>query len=194
LVHAVPVDRVIRDGRSWLVGTASDVAWIYLWTTVDFTITSAIPPAFDAYATVVLPEHRGERRRHDQAVLALLNRQSPDQRWWLGYLDTGGDDIVFPDAQKVILYADWSYVVVRAGPEQAASWRQGDYFRERRLPDLMFPEDRSWLVSTLWDDDWTCIGGPVSLVDGSLNHPDLRSRTRRVGLAEDATPPGHQAI
>jgi hypothetical protein len=109
------VDRVIRDGRSWLVGTASDVAWIYLWTTVDFTITSAIPPAFDAYATVVLPEHRGERRRHDQAV---------------------------------ILYADWSYVVVRAGPEQATSWQQGDYFRERRLPDLMFPEDRSWLVST----------------------------------------------
>ena len=27
------------------------------------------------------------------------------------------------------------------------------------LPDLMFPADRSWLVSTLWDDDRTCVGG-----------------------------------
>jgi hypothetical protein len=34
------------------------------------------------------------------------------------------------------------------------------------LPNLMFPADRSWLVSTLWDDDWTCVGGPAELVGG----------------------------
>lgn len=58
----------------------------------------------------------------------------------------------------------------------------------------MFPADRSWLVSTLWDDDWTCVGGPVPLVDALLNHPDLRSHVRRVSLDEDATPPEHWAI
>ena len=41
-----------------------------------------------------------------------------------GYLDTGADDIVFPDAPKVTLYSGWPYVLVEAGPEQAATWRQ----------------------------------------------------------------------
>jgi len=56
----------------------------------------------------------------------------------------------------------------------------------------MFPDDRSWLVSTLWDDDWTCIGGPAELVDRFLRHPDLQARS--VALGQDVTPPGHQAI
>jgi hypothetical protein len=42
----------------------------------------------------------------------------------------------------------------------------------------MFPADRSWLVSTLWDDDWTCVGGSVALVDSFLRHPDVGARTR----------------
>jgi hypothetical protein len=195
LVDAVAVGEVIRDGFSWRIGTAADVAWINAGTSIGVTITSAIPPVFDDYATVVLPETRAEQQRHDRAVVALLNMRSPGQ-WWLGYLDTGSADIVFPDAPKLTLYAGWSFVVVQGGPEQAASWRLGGVGPSRSdlLPDLMFPADRSWLVSTLWDDNWTCVGGPVSLVEGFLNHPDLRSRVRRVGLDEDATPPGHQAI
>lgn len=189
--------RVIRDGRSWLVGTAADVAWIQAATSVGVTITSAIPPVFDDYATAVLPETREERQRHDRAVVALLSRQSPDQQWWIGYLDTGCADVVFPDAPRVTMYANWPYVLVQAGPEQAIGWRRRytfGSFRSDCLPDLMFPADRSWLVSTLWDDDWTCVGGPVAVVNGFLEDPDLRGRTRRVGLDEDATPPGHQAI
>ena len=53
----------------------------------------------------------------------------------------------------------------------------------------MFPADRSWLVSTMWDDDWTCVGGPVGLVGRLvLGHPVLRGR--QVTLDQDATPPG----
>ena len=59
------------------------------------------------------------------------------------------------------------------------------------LPNLIFPADRSWLVSTLWDDDWSCIGGPAGLVGRFLHHPDLRARP--VLLGQDTTPPGHQA-
>jgi len=151
---------------------------------------------FDDYGTVVLPDTREEQQGHDRAVVALLRRQSPDQQWWIGYLDTGCADVVFTDAPRVTLYANWPYVLVQAGPEQAASWRSDDFWslRSTRLPDLMFPADRSWLVSTLWDDDWTCVGGPVALLEGLLNDPDLRAGTRRVGLDEDATPPGYQAI
>jgi len=52
----------------------------------------------------------------------------------------------------------------------------------------MFPADHSWLVSTLWDDDWTCIGGPAELVDGFLNHPRLQAYP--VAPSQDRTPPG----
>jgi hypothetical protein len=94
----------------------------------------------------------------------------------------------------VTLYARWHYVLVTAGPKQAATWRQNDLgsFRKGALPDLMFPADRSWLVSTLWDDDWSCIGGPAGLVAKFLRHPDLQARS--VALGQDATPPDHQAL
>ena len=84
--------------------------------------------------------------------------------------------------------------LIEAGPEQAAKWRlSGPWsFWKGALPNLMFPADRSWLVSTLWDDDWTCIGGPAQLVEKFLSHPDLQARP--VTLNEDATPPGHQAL
>jgi hypothetical protein len=61
----------------------------------------------------------------------------------VGYLDTGADDIVFPDAPKVTLYSEWHYVLVEAGPEQAATWRQsgGWSFWKGALPNLMFPAD-----------------------------------------------------
>jgi hypothetical protein len=198
-VHALAVKEVVRDGHSWRIGTASDVAWIKTGTTVGLTITSGIPPVFDDYATVVLPEDPedyAEQLRHDRAVVAVLKSQSPQQRWWLGYLERGGSDIVFPEVPPVTLYANWPYVLVQAGPEEAASWRRIDAnpFRSPLLPELMFPADRSWLVSTLWDDDWTCVGGPVPLVEALLNHPDLRARARRVSPDQDATPPGHRAI
>ncbi|MGI8722831.1 MAG: hypothetical protein ACR2JG_11450, partial [Geodermatophilaceae bacterium] len=57
------------------------------------------------------------------------------------------------------------------------------------LPDLFFPADRSWLVSALWDDTWTCIGGSAALI-GTLQHNPL-VRARPVQLGEDATPPGN---
>jgi hypothetical protein len=192
------VEEVIRDGRSWQVGTASDVAWINTGTSVGLTITAGIPPVFDDYATVVMPKNTVDQAQHDREMMAVLKSQSMDHRWWLGYLDRGGSDIVFPDAPRVTVYVGWSYVLVLAGPNEAASWRQSGAIPARPdlLPELMFPADRSWLVSTLWDDDWRCVGGPVGLVDALLHHPDpeLRSRVRRVRPGEDATPPGHRAI
>jgi hypothetical protein len=55
-----------------------------------------------------------------------LSENSEEQPWWLGYLDTGADDIVFPDAPMVTVYARWRYVLVEAGPQQAAAWPRSD--------------------------------------------------------------------
>jgi hypothetical protein len=130
--------------------------------------------------------------RHQKALLEALFEQSHDHEWWLGYLDTHlGADTVFPDAPMVWVYdPSWRYVLVAAGPEQAGAWRDRGF--NLALPDLIFPVDRSWLLSTPWDDDWTCIGGPDALVNRLLTHPLLGARTRRVNADEDATPPGHQ--
>ena len=183
-----------RDGRTWRIGTDAEVAWITDGTSVDRTITSAIPPIYEAYATVVLPYRGDGQEVHDRAVLSVLSEHSAGQPWWLGYLDTGADDIVFPGAPMVTMYSGWHYVLVDAGPEQAATWRRQEFgsFWKGVLPNLMFPADHSWLVSTLWDDDWTCVGGPAPLVGEFLRHPDLEARP--VTLGQDATPPGHQAF
>jgi hypothetical protein len=76
------------------------------------------------------------------------------------------------------MYARWSYVLVKASPDQAAAWRTNDIYES--LSDVMFPVDRSWLVTTLWDDDWTCVGGSRELIDGVLTDPALSERAREV--------------
>jgi hypothetical protein len=157
---------------------------------------------FADYATLVLggetdaPRDVADEREQDRALLALLQSHTTPQSWWLGYLDTGASDIVFWDAPKVKLYSDWSYVLVQAGPEQAASWRPANgwsNWKSTELPELMFPDDRSWLISTLWDDDWTCIGGSMTLIGDLLEDSTLGRRACRVSLDQDATPPGHAA-
>jgi hypothetical protein len=188
----------VRDGRAWRIGTAADIEWIQQGTGIGLPITSGIPPVFTAYATVVLPtaglpDSEEEQDRRELAMLEVLIEHSAGRSWWLGYLDTGASDVVFPDAPMVPLYAGgWWYVLVEAGPQQASHWRERDPWKGV-LPDLIFPADRSWLISTLWDDDWTCVGGSDELVSSLLNHPELHARARQVTVDEDATPPGHQA-
>lgn len=180
-----------KDGRDWRIGTDADVAWIRAATPPGLAITSAIPPVFDAYATVLVPNKEMGRSADADLVLRLLAEQSPDRPWWLGYLETGADDLVLPDAPRVTLYAGWEYVLVQAGPGEARRWRRDLRSWRAPGPDLVFPDDRSWLLSWLWDDDWRCLGGPAALVDRFLAEPSLA--VRRVALGEDATPPGHVA-
>jgi hypothetical protein len=188
---ATPPVSCWKDGREWRIGTDADVAWIQESTTPGMSIASAIPPVFAAYATIVVPDKDEGREEHTRLLLRLLSEQSGDQPWWLGYLETGADDVVFPDAPRVTLYADWPYVLVRAGPAEAARWRHDLWSWRTPGPDLVFPADRSWLLSWLWDDDWRCLGGPIALVERLLDQPKLQ--VRRVGPGEDATPPGHVA-
>jgi hypothetical protein len=184
-----------KDGRNWRIGTDAEVAWIAGSTSAGRGIASTIPPVFEAYAALELPPNGRGQEQHDQAVLTLLTAWSGGPPWWLGYLDTGADEIVFPDAPRVTLYSGWRYVLIEGGPEQAATWRgKAEWsFWKGALPNLMFPADRSWLVSTRWDDDWTGVGGPAGLIAAFLRHPALLARPV-VPPGPDATPPGHQAL
>jgi hypothetical protein len=183
-----PITRV-RDDRTWRIGSDADVAWIKHGTSTRTAVTAAIPPIFAAYATLDLPESwdEEEQQRHDQVLLALLSEHSSPQSWWLGYLDTGADDIVFPDAPTVILYTGWRYMLVEAGPQQAGTWRHSDAgtFWKGALPNLMFPADHAWLVSTLWDDAWTYVGGSAALVAGLRRHPVLQTHVKLVDVGRD---------
>jgi hypothetical protein len=193
----------VKDGVAWRIGSEPDIRWIREGTEVGLEITAAIPPVFAHYATLVQPSEPGmardvrRERQQDLALVELLRRHTRRQPWWLGYLDTGASDIVFWDAPKVMLYTGWWYVLIEAGPDQAAAWRPPpggrSNWKSSELPDLMFPEDHAWLVSTLWDDDWSCLGGPEALIADLLQDHVLGLQARRVLLGQDATPPGHAA-
>lgn len=180
--------QVAKDGRTWRIGSGREVEWIAGAAGPAITVTAAIPPVFGAYATFY-PHEGSDVSAHERAIVGELLAHTPDQPWWLGYLDTGAHDIVFPSAGRVRLYWDWPYVLVEAGPDQALSWRTG-HMRSGSgaLPDLFFPADRSWLVSALWDDTWTCIGGPVALIEALVRHP--LANARRIRPDEDTLPPG----
>lgn len=189
------LSEVTRGEGTWPLGTAADVAWIAAGTTVGTAISSAIPTVFDAYATITLPAVRLDHLALDAALLSVLRAHADTRDWWLGYLDTGADDVVFPHAPRVRLYSGWRYVLVRAGAAQAATWRNPDTgsFWTGQLPNLVFPTSRCWLVSTLWDDDWTCVGGTGAFVDDLLAHAQLGPRAHQVWPGDDATPAGHTA-
>ena len=74
---------VTKDGRSWRIGTANDVAWLAGQTTDGISITTAIPPVFDAYATFYPPDGVSIEA-HERAVVDELTEHTPDQTWWLG--------------------------------------------------------------------------------------------------------------
>ena len=181
-----PVD-LSKDGRTWRIGTAGDVAWLAGRTTQGLSVTTAIPPVFEAYGTFHPPAGVGFDA-HERAVIDELVACTPDQPWWLGFLDTGAHDVVFPHAPRVSLYWDWPYVLVQAGPEQALSWRVGHMRGDGALPDLFFPADRSWLVSALWDDTWADIGASGAVLAALRRNPLVNARL--VGPDEDACPPG----
>ncbi len=173
-------DHVSRDGRQWRLGTASDVTFITDATVARTAIGFTIPPIYAAYCKVEIPRwsKASELVDHEQSVMSLLTKATEEQPWWLGYLDTGAHDVVFPFAPRTVPFYGHGYVLVQAGPHQAANWREEGW--NWALPDLMFPADRSWLTSTGWDDTWTCVGGREELISSFLTHPTLGPRTERL--------------
>lgn len=173
----------LKDGRAWRIGTENEVRWINAAVTDGQSITSSVPPIFAAYATITFPldleagseQRRDVEDRFDDALIRVLEAHSASQSWWLGFLDTGASDIVMPAAPRVLVYGS-RYVLVQAGPREARTWRgdEGRWFTA--LPELMFPADHAWIVSSLWDDAWAGVGGSGDHISALLQEPELRAR------------------
>lgn len=172
----------VKDHRAWCIGADEEVEWINGGVTAGRSITASIPPIFAAYATLAFPlglevsrdEMRPAEDRFDDALLRVLGAHTPPLPWWLGFLDTGASDVVFHDAPRVRIYWGWGYVLVQAGPREARTWRSDEGRWFTALPELMFPADRSWLVSSLWDDAWATVGGSTDLISALLIDEELR--------------------
>lgn len=109
----------------------------------------------------------------------MLSAHTKPQPSWLGFLDTGASDVVLNDAPRARAYHGWNYVLVQAGPHEARTWRSDEGRWFTALPELMFPADHSWLLSSLWDDAWACVGGSADLISALLIAPDLRAGAER---------------
>lgn len=163
--------REALDSNGWngQLGDSIVVDWIRNRTVRGRTVTGAIPPVFEAYG-VYEAQRENEARLVQQQRLVQHLGEFGARYWWLGYLDTGVHDVVLTDAPRVDVYVPGSgYVLVEAGPQEALEWRD-------TLPDLIFPSDRAWLVSILWDDDHTFFGGTRQLVSAVVDDPEVHAR------------------
>jgi len=132
----------------------------------------------------------GTPRRRSPTLRGLrFCRRTPAQSWWLGYLDTGVADLVAADATKVAVYVGWPYVLLEGGQHALNARRNLDFVPwHSTVPELVFPSDRFWLVSTLSHEDWRGVGGPAAW---STRCSCARNSRSAVSLDEDAMPPGH---
>jgi hypothetical protein len=128
---------------------AADVSWITSDRAAGGTLRYALPADFEVYGVLDLT---GE---DDATEDMLLNALVTDLSHTLiaGWIDRGPWPP--PPGDEHHLYYNWSYRFRRV----AASDLQGlPPEGEGSFPDLLFPQDRSWLVSLLWDDSWRSIG------------------------------------
>ncbi|HEX7209448.1 MAG TPA: hypothetical protein VF241_00880 [Propionibacteriaceae bacterium] len=79
--------KAFKQWRRWEIGTIDKVGWIADGTAPGISITAAIPPIFDAYATCYEPDGV-TIIAHERALVERL-AEVTHQLWWLGYLDTG---------------------------------------------------------------------------------------------------------
>lgn len=54
-------------------------------------------------------------------------------------------------------------------------WAKTAAGEQRQRPSLVFPEDRSWMLSTEPYDDCTLVGGPSALIEAILKDPGLEA-------------------
>ena len=180
--------QVSKDGRNWRIGAAADVDWIAGHTTAGISITTAIPPVFDAYATTTRPTTSPPPPTSTpwSKTSSRTPRTSPGGWATSTPAPTTSSS---PTPRRCRSTGAGRTCWSRPAPSKPSPGGPVTCATpEGALPDLFFPADRSWLVSALWDDTWTCVGGPAPLIH-TLERDPL-ANARRVRPDEDALPPG----
>jgi hypothetical protein len=133
-----------------------EVAWLRQESTVFGTLRYAIPGGFEAYGALDLP------RNISPIEEPLLDTLASDESEPLiaGWIDRGPWPP--PPGDEHVLYSGWRYRLRRVAPSEVAGLPTEG---EGSFPDLLFPPDRTWLVSLLWDDAWRSIGASQIVAD-----------------------------
>jgi len=96
------------------------------------------------------------------------------------------------DGPKVDLRGDRHYLLFRGPAADVGDWGATPWGPDldRTLPpaSITWPADRAWFIAADVDPDWLCIGGPRSLIDAVLAHPDLDTEPARHGVVPALAP------
>lgn len=124
-----------------------EVAWISRGTARGMSIRSAIPDGFDVYGLLDLDD---EARPIEDSLLNALQPE-PDEVLVAGWI-VRSDRMTEPGDEHT-LYSGWLYRCRHVQRTDLLGRPARDGF-----PDLLFPPDHRWIVSTLWDDSWRSVG------------------------------------
>ena len=153
-----------------------DVNWIRQESALAETLTYAIPDRYEAYGVLDLPREIGPVE--DGLLDALTAR--PTGLLIAGWIDRGP----WPPStgDEHVLYTGWRYRLRRVAESELRGLPTEG---EGSFPDLLFPQDRSWLVSLLWDDSWRSIGASQAIATRlTQDLPNFQQLSPHANLAD----------
>lgn len=165
-----------------------------LWGGSFGTVGSLVPSGYEAYARVAYPLYSPETTfpTPDGTLFDILasHTNTPDEAWfclWEGY---GGLDAIPADVQLLDVPPSRpmrTYLLFRGA---LSAWAAMAPFPSCHVPDLAWPQDRTWFLGTDTDIDWGFVGGPEACVRELERHSKLE--VVRVTLADPLAPPNGQ--
>lgn len=157
------------------------ISWIRHDGAAFGTLQYAIPGGFEAYGVLDLPQ---DIVPIEDALLSTLG-VSPADQVLAGWIDRGPWPA--PAGDEHVLYTGWKYRLRRVPASELSGLPTEGV---GSFPDLLFPPDRSWLVSLLWDDSWRSIGTSQTTADRLASRlPNFKQLSPHASLADTGRVP-----
>jgi hypothetical protein len=111
-----------------------------------------------------------------QALAEILNQQTQAELWyfaiWEGWAQL---DLTLSRAPRVEFPGRGMYLLSGSADDADTDFSDGNMLSSYHSPNLWWPSDRAWIVSTDIDDMVTFVGGTQSCIEAVLSDPRLES-------------------